>query len=65
MKPPVTAAPSPNAGAQDPRSETASPIDDEATGVPWFCTWRGVYVFVFCSFIVWVALLTALTMFFS
>jgi hypothetical protein len=38
---------------------------DEATGLPWFHTWRGVYVFVFGSFIFWVALLFALTRIFS
>jgi hypothetical protein len=35
---------------------------DEATGLPWFRTWRGVYLFVFGSFVLWVALLLALTL---
>ena len=39
--------------------------NNEATGLPWFHTWRGVYVFVFGSFVLWVALLFALTRIFS
>jgi hypothetical protein len=38
---------------------------DEPTGLPWFHTWRGVYVFVFGCFVLWVALLFALTRIFS
>jgi hypothetical protein len=37
----------------------------EGTGLPWFRTWHGVYIFVFGSFILWVALLFALTIIFS
>ena len=37
----------------------------ETTGLPWFHSWRGVYVFVFGCFILWVALLFALTRIFS
>ena len=37
----------------------------ESTGLPWFHSWRGVYVFVFGSFILWVVLLFALTLSFS
>ena len=49
-----------------PTHEDAPPGDkEEATGLPWFRTWRGVYVFVFGSFIVWIALLLALTMIYS
>ena len=39
--------------------------NNEATGLPWFHTWRGVYVFVFGCFVLWVALLFALTRIFS
>ncbi len=41
------------------------PLDDKATGLPWFNTWRGVYIFVFVSFLIWVGLLLALTVTFS
>ncbi len=39
--------------------------NNEATGLPWFHTWRGVYFFVFGCFVLWVALLFALTVSFS
>jgi hypothetical protein len=35
-----------------PSGVPASGADDEAPGVPGFRTWRGVYVFVFVTFIV-------------
>ena len=38
---------------------------DELTGLPWLRTWRGVYLFVFGCFVLWVLLLLALTMSFS
>ena len=38
---------------------------DELTGLPGLRTWRGVYLFVFGCFILWVLLLLALTMSFS
>jgi hypothetical protein len=41
------------------------PPDDKATGLPWFKTWRGVYVLVLASFVIWVGLLVALTVMFS
>jgi hypothetical protein len=34
---------------------------DETTGFPGLRTWRGVYTFVLVIFVVWVALLIALT----
>jgi hypothetical protein len=34
-------------------------------GLPWFRTWRGVYLFVFGCFVLWVLLLLALTVSFS
>jgi hypothetical protein len=39
--------------------------ESETTGLPWPQTWKGVYVLVVCAFILWVALLVALTDFFS
>jgi len=38
--------------------------DDDLTGLPGLRSWRGVYVFVFGCFILWVVLLTLLTGFF-
>ncbi len=38
---------------------------DELTSLPWLRTWRGVYLFVFSCFVLWVVLLLALTMSFS
>jgi hypothetical protein len=36
------------------------PVDDEATGLPGFRTWRQVYVAVGLVFVAWVVLLAAL-----
>jgi hypothetical protein len=36
-------------------------IDNEATGLPGFKTWRGVYLFVLGTFVAWVVLLALLT----
>jgi len=38
---------------------------DELTGLPGLRTWRGVYIFVVGCFILWVAILFALTVGFS
>jgi len=38
---------------------------DETTGLPGLRTWRGVYVLVLASFILWVVLLLVLTMSYS
>ncbi|HKW28370.1 MAG TPA: hypothetical protein VJT54_03475 [Verrucomicrobiae bacterium] len=38
---------------------------DELTSLPWLRTWRGVYLFVFGCFVLWVLLLLALTMSYS
>ena len=35
----------------------------DATGLPWPKTWRGAYLFVVASFILWLSLLFALTEF--
>jgi hypothetical protein len=40
-------------------------LDDRTTGLPGFKSWRGVYIFVLVSFVVWVGLLVALTVTFS
>jgi len=37
--------------------------ETEMTGLPWPKTWRGAYLFVIGSFILWLALLIALTEF--
>jgi len=44
---------------------TSPEIKDEATGLPLFRSWKGVYLFVFGSFLLWVALLLALSRIFS
>jgi hypothetical protein len=47
-----------------PAVETPVP-ESEDTGIPGIRTWRGLYVFVFGSFVLWVVMLFALTMIFS
>jgi hypothetical protein len=37
----------------------------EDPGLPWLRTWKGVYLFVLGSFVLWVALLIVLTEIFS
>jgi hypothetical protein len=50
----------------DNKSAAAPSNDnDELTGLPWLRTWRGVYLFVFGCFILWVVLMLALTMSYS
>jgi hypothetical protein len=46
---------------------TEAPPDgkDEATGLPWLRTWRGVYLFIFGCFVLSVVLLIALTVIYS
>jgi hypothetical protein len=39
--------------------------ETEATGLPFFRTWKGVYLLVLGSFILWVTLLITLTRTFS
>jgi hypothetical protein len=39
--------------------------ETEATGLPFFRSWKSVYLFVLASFVLWVALLIALTEFFA
>lgn len=40
--------------------ETNSGTDSE-TGLPWLKTWKAAYIFVVCSFILWLVLLISLT----
>jgi hypothetical protein len=49
----------------DNRSEDGDRRDDCPTGLPLFRTWRGVYIFVFGCFVLWVLLMLALTMSYS
>lgn len=35
--------------------------DSNLTGLPWLKTWKAAYIFVMASFVLWVALLIALT----
>ena len=44
--------------------KSVAPEDDD-TGLPWLPTWKGVYLVVVISFVLWVTLLIALTDFFS
>ena len=39
--------------------------NDRETGLPWLRTWRGVYLFVFGCFALWVVLLVMLTVIYS
>jgi hypothetical protein len=50
----TTAADTPSGPAQN----------NEATGLPLLRTWRGVYLFVFGCFVLWVVLLAMLTVIF-
>jgi len=43
----------------------SSPRESEETGLPFFRSWKSVYLFVLGSFVFWVALLIALTKIFS
>ena len=47
-----------------PSPEPVEPDADE-TGLPWLHTWKGVYLLVIVHFAIWIALLVALTHFFS
>lgn len=46
-------------------SSQETPGDNGRTGLPWLRTWRGVYIFVFGCFVLWVGLLIWLTVVFS
>jgi hypothetical protein len=48
-----------------PAATEPSARESEETGLPFFRSWKSVYLFVLGSFVLWIALLVALTEFFS
>jgi cell division septal protein FtsQ len=48
-----------------PAAAESSERETKETGLPFFHTWKSVYLFVLGSFVFWVALLIALTKIFS
>jgi len=48
-----------------PPTSNIGAVDDDETGLPGLRTWPRVYLFVLGVFVVWVVLLTALTLMFS
>ncbi len=50
---------------KDPAATEPSARESEETGLPFFRTWKRVYLFVLGSFVFWIALLIALTKTFS
>jgi hypothetical protein len=46
---------------KDTTANDPSLSDNENTGLPWPKTWKGAYLFVIASFLVWLLLLLALT----
>ncbi|HEY9509093.1 MAG TPA: hypothetical protein VIV82_04460 [Verrucomicrobiae bacterium] len=54
-----------NDHAKSSSSIPSSGNDSEPPALPWFRTWRGVYVFVVACFVLYVVLLTALSRAFS
>jgi hypothetical protein len=48
-----------------PSSPPGDAIDDDVTGLPGLSSWPKVYLFVLGVFVLWVALLTMLSMMFS
>jgi hypothetical protein len=42
-------------------TEPVEAIDENKTGLPWPSSWKGAYIFVLASFILWIILLVALT----
>lgn len=46
-------------------AEATSDVRDESIGLPWFRTWRGVYLFAFVCSVVYVVLLTIFSRAFS
>ena len=49
----------------DQTAEAGDASKPESTGLPGFRTWRGVYLFVLSVFLLWVGLLTLLTVMYS
>jgi hypothetical protein len=54
-----------NAAKMASGDASAASRDNELTGLPWFDTWRAVYLFVLGSFVFWVGLLFILSVVFS
>jgi hypothetical protein len=50
---------------KSPHVVESSDRETEETGLPFFHSWKGVYLFVIGTFIFWVVLLVALTKMFS
>jgi len=48
-----------------PAVTESSARESEETGLPWFRSWKSVYLLVLASFAFWVALLVALTKIFA
>jgi hypothetical protein len=48
-----------------PDATEPSARESEETGLPFFRSWKSVYLFVLGSFVFWVALLVALTKIFA
>ena len=49
---------------KDTTAAEPSVSESEMTGLPWPKSWKGAYLFVIGSFILWLGLLIALTEFF-
>jgi len=48
-----------------PAATEPSARESEETGLPFFRSWKSVYLFVLGSFVLWIALLIALTELFA
>ena len=48
-----------------PTTDNSVVPEADDTGLPWFSTWKGVYLVVIIHFVLWISLLVALTDFFS
>ena len=65
MKPSASPASSGETSPHVSPQDRGQAIDDLVTGIPFFGTWRRVYLLVFGTFILWVCLLAALSRIFS
>jgi len=50
---------------KQPAATEPSARESEETGLPFFRSWKSVYIFVLSSFVFWVAMLIVLTKMFS
>ena len=55
----------PEPGAEEPKTPIPAAAQEEETGLPVLRSWRGLYWFVAAVFVLWVALLHALTRMYS